>query len=271
MNAILQTPPQNTAYSLYKFFTERLFDDTDTVCFAHISETDGKKNVGHGFISGADARDEGVFNQLLEYNKTANIYVGMNPFKDELRGQKLGRTEANVAKIKRLYADADVNGRESYEKLKASTKLPKPHFVLESSPGKYQFIWNVDGLAQDTAKRLLKAIAQELGTDTAVTETARILRIPGFANCKYADRPVVKIVDDLGASPYRPEDFKLDVLTNADKFEKSRKVGLTIRSFTVIGQSDLRFYRTLHLGGQHQESRYALRSIGKTYHRQRML
>jgi hypothetical protein len=216
VSSLLQTPLRDTAYSLYRFFLEKLYDDTDTVCFAHINETDGKKNVGHGFISGADARDEGVFKQLLEYNETANIYVGMNPFKDGLRGQKLGRTEANVAKIKRLYADADVNGRESYEKLKASTKLPKPHFVLESSPGKYQFIWNVDGLTQETAKRLLKAIAQELGTDTAVTETARILRIPGFANCKYPDKPIVKIVDSLDVGPYRPEEFKLDFETFTD-------------------------------------------------------
>lgn len=204
-------------YSLYQSFVEKLFDATETACFTNISEVNGKKDIDSGFTSGSEALTEKVFNYLLGCNKANyNIYVGMNPFKDGLRGQKLGRTEANVAKIKRLYADADVNGRESYEKLKTSTKLPKPHFVLESSPGKYQFIWNVDGLTQETAKRLLNAIAQELGTDTAVTETARILRIPGFANCKYADRPVVKVVDSLNANPYRPEDFKLDFETFTD-------------------------------------------------------
>lgn len=190
---------------------QALFEPTETMCVMQISEGGAKK---HFF----NARDlfltERAFDYFKEQNQTASIYVAMNPFKDELRGAEKGRTEENVAKIKRLYADADDNGIEAFNKLKASRILPQPHIVLETSPNKFQFIWNCDGLDQPTAKRMLKAIASELGTDPAVAETARVFRLPGFINRKkkYTGEPIVKLVGDiLNHAPYRPEDFKLNL------------------------------------------------------------
>lgn len=195
----------------YTDVIKALFEPTDTVCVTQIVEGGA---VTHFFNTRDMFLTEKAFDYFKEQNQTASIYVALNPFKDELRGKDKGRTEENVAKIKRLYADADDNGIEAFNKLKTSTTLPQPHIVFETSPGKYQFIWNVDGLDQPTAKRMLKAIASELGTDPAVAETARVFRLPGFINRKkkYIGEPVVKLVGDiLNRAPYRAEDFKLNL------------------------------------------------------------
>ncbi len=197
----------------YQQSIEKLFEPTETVCFAMIEENGV---VEHGFTSAHKAVENGVYEYLLQRNSAASIYIGMNPFKDELRGAKKGRTEENVAKIKRLYADADENGLAVFEKLKKSTTIPQPHIVMETSPGKFQFIWSVDGLAQDSAKRMLKALAHELGTDLAVCETSRVFRLPSFVNrkAKYTGEPIVKLIGDiLNHGPYRPEDFQLSNAT----------------------------------------------------------
>ena len=197
----------------YQQIISKLFDPNETVCFALIEE---KGIVEHGFTSAQKATENGVYEYLHGRNGVASVYIAMNPFKDELRGAKKGRTEENVAKIKRLYADADENGPAVFEKLKKSTTIPQPHIVMETSPGKFQFIWNVDGLTQDSAKKMLKALAQELGTDPAVCETSRVFRLPSFVNrkAKYTGEPIVKLVGDiLNRGPYRPGDFQFSNAT----------------------------------------------------------
>jgi RepB DNA-primase from phage plasmid/AAA domain len=209
-----------SAYEQYTSFMQSLFSPEDTVCFALIKKDSPVKHI---FASASEAFTERAFEALQNQNEKYNVFVGMNPFKPELCGKETGRTKENVQKVKRLYADADVNGDAVLENIRTSTKIPQPGVILNTSPGRYQFIWNVDGLTQQSAEPLLRAIAQEFGTDPAVAEIARVLRVPGLKNHKHAGAPEVVVVGDIEADIYDRVDFKLQAnSTEAPKVEIAR-------------------------------------------------
>ncbi len=211
-----------STFNQYQEFIQALFATGDTLSFMFNGEINGKKETVHEFIPATRALTPGYYQKLQSLNAAFDIYVAMNPYKPELVGQGTGRTKSNVAEIKRLYADADSNGETVRQKILSSTKTPPPSVVLESSPNKFQFTWNVRGLTQETAEPLLKAIAAEYGTDPAVAEVARVLRVPGLRNLKYADAPEVKVVGDIDGSVYDCIDFKVAVQPMPEKNESPR-------------------------------------------------
>ena len=179
-------------FQTYQKFIRTLFSKDEVIAFAFINPNGG--NVEHAFYPESTAETREFFDGLTKLNGTYNVYAGMNPFKPELAGQKSGRTKSNVAEVKRVYVDADKDGAQAVENILKSGKVPQPTIVLESSPGKFQLIWNTAGLTQETAEPLMRALADEFQTDKAVAEVARVLRIPGFRNLKYVDAPEVKLV-----------------------------------------------------------------------------
>lgn len=179
-------------FQTYQKFIRTLFSKDEVIAFAFINPNGG--NVEHAFYPESTAETREFFDGLTRLNETYNVYAGMNPFKPELAGQKSGRTKSNVAEVKRVYVDADKDGAQAVENILKSGKVPQPTIVLESSPGKFQLIWNTAGLTQETAEPLMRALADEFNTDKAVAEVARVLRIPGFRNLKYESKPEVKVV-----------------------------------------------------------------------------
>jgi hypothetical protein len=49
-------------------------------------------------------------------------------------------------------------------------------------------------MSVEESKALLKAICAEFNGDSNAIDAARVLRLPGFKNCKYEDRPEVEVV-----------------------------------------------------------------------------
>lgn len=151
--------------------------------------------------------------KLQHENKDGwNIYVCMSP----LHGGKR-RVKENVEEVRAVFIDIDANGQAALDKIAKSTLVPKPHFVLESSPGKFQVIWSVDGIAPAEQEVLNKAMVQEFGGDPAATDMARVLRLPGFINHKYESKPVVRIIENnFDGDSYTREDFKVQLTTNSE-------------------------------------------------------
>jgi RepB DNA-primase from phage plasmid len=117
----------------------------------------------------------------------ADIYISQNAFRSEARI----RSKADVDKIRHIYLDLDKNGEESLAKIRDSSLVPEPSFVISTSPHRYQAIWKVADMAPNAAETLQKAMAAEFGGDPAATDSSRVLRLPGFQNKKYhRDYPV---------------------------------------------------------------------------------
>lgn len=131
-----------------------------------------------------------------------DAYISMNA----LYPQATGRTKADVAVIRHIYLDFDVNGTESVERLLGRPDLPTPNYRINTSPGKWQVVWKVEGFDKPGAEQLQRAVAREAGADPAATDCARVLRLPGLHNHKYGP-PYAVTAETLASAFYRRDQF----------------------------------------------------------------
>jgi hypothetical protein len=134
----------------------------------------------------------------------SDAYIGMNPVKDGA----YSRTKDNIKDIRHTYLDLDRKGDESLAAIRNSTTVPAPNFVLDTSPGKHQVVWKVSEFTQDEAEILLRGLANQFGGDSAATDSARVLRMPGFANRKLSEEFIVQARHESDRV-YTPRDFAL--------------------------------------------------------------
>jgi len=140
-----------------------------------------------------------------ENHHRANIYVAANP----LRSGSRKRTKENIAEVRHLYLDIDTDGEERMAALAESDAVPAPSAVLSTSPGKYQVLWRVEGFDFDQQENTLKLLALAFGGDPACTDRNRVLRMPGFRNCKYEPAHSVT-VEYPSEVTYHSGDFRLE-------------------------------------------------------------
>jgi hypothetical protein len=110
------------------------------------------------------------------------------------------RAKGNASAVLALWADLD------------GTPLPNseliPTAVVESSPEHYHPYWRLtDPIPPEVAERLNKRLAREIGADPSGFDLTQLLRVPGTANHKYADRPPVRIIEMNSARAYSPAEL----------------------------------------------------------------
>lgn len=141
---------------------------------------------------------------LRHKNVSSDVYIGMNT----LRHDAQSRTKEDIEAIRHLYLDIDRNGPSALKAVETSALVPRPNYVLETSPEKYQVVWKVEGIAQDQAETLQRAMVREFGGDPAATDSTRVLRLPEFVNRKYETEHVVR-AQPGATQTYHLEDFRL--------------------------------------------------------------
>jgi hypothetical protein len=159
-------------------------------------------------ITSAQKASSPEFQAWLRY-KNANgsdIYIGMNP----LRQDASTRTKEDIESIRHVYLDLDHGGPEALKSVENSSAVPKPNYILASSPAKFQITWKVEGMTLDEGEGLLHAMAREFGGDPAATDATRVLRLPGFANKKYGADFYVEARRE-STDTYHLRDFKLHI------------------------------------------------------------
>ncbi len=115
-----------------------------------------------------------------------------------------------MKEIRHLYLDLDEGGAQKLEAIRQDKSVPAPNYVLNTSPGKLQVIWRVEGIDQDQAEAMLRTLAQRFGGDPAATDSTRVFRLPGFNNKKYPVDFLVTVSREAAAGQvYRAEDFKV--------------------------------------------------------------
>lgn len=154
-------------------------------------------------LSAQDAASPRV-QRFLRYENAhgSDIYISMNTLKSEAKG----RTKADIAEIRHLYLDFDEDGDARLQRILHTPALPKPNYVLDTSPGKHQVIWRVEGFTLDHAEATLHRMAAAFGGDPAATDAARVLRLPGFHNKKFAE-PVAVRGRRFSSALYTRQDF----------------------------------------------------------------
>jgi hypothetical protein len=123
---------------------------------------------------------------LAEQNRAgSDIFIGMNPLKDGASG----RTKDNIKEVRHVYLDLDEDAKMALANIRDSLDAPPPNFVLDTSPGKHQVVWKIEGVDLEQAECLLRSLATEFGGDPAATDATRVFRMPGFINRKYPNEP----------------------------------------------------------------------------------
>lgn len=131
------------------------------------------------------------------------VYVSTNAV---AAGQP-SRARQNVAAVRHVFVDADVDGDRLLTTLSARSDLPSPSCVLRTSIGRVHVLWRVQGVDVRGVEAVQKHLARELGADLAATSAAQMTRLPGFLNHK---RPVpfpVSLLLGAVGRQYGAEDF----------------------------------------------------------------
>jgi hypothetical protein len=155
-------------------------------------------------------------------HKNANgyeVYISMNA----LSKNATGRTKSDIDSIRHLYLDFDDDGTAAMGRLLARRDLPRPNYLINTSPDKWQVVWKVQGFDKEQAERFQRALSREMGADPAATDCSRVLRLPGFVNHKYAS-PVWIGVQVNSKDTYDQSRFpQLPVVERADRFASPNK------------------------------------------------
>jgi hypothetical protein len=181
------------------------FEQTDRIAMLVLNREIGE-NIQR--TTSAQKASSPEFQAWLCYKNVngSDIYIGQNP----LRKDASTRTKEDIESIRHVYLDLDHGGPEALESIENSSVVPKPNYVLTSSPGKFQVVWKVEGMNLDEAEGLLHAMASEFSGDPAATDATRVLRLPGFANKKYETDFYVEARRE-SSETYHLRDFKLHI------------------------------------------------------------
>ena len=112
---------------------------------------------------------------------------------------------------------------------------PKPSYIWESSPNKYQGLWELDRYIGETEYTPLnKALANHIGCDDCF-DLAHVYRIPGTINHKYKNSPLVGLPKSTKAV-YKPKNLRKIVggVTTAPSEQKGHSDALTTPNDPLI-------------------------------------
>jgi hypothetical protein len=114
-----------------------------------------------------------------------------------------GQSAEQIVRVRYVFVDTD--GAQLETILAA---LP-PHMVIESSPGRYHVYWRATGVPLEQFGAIQKAAIAKFGTDKAVNDLPRVMRLPGFDHQKEAPTRVA-IIDTAPTLPdYTVSDFRV--------------------------------------------------------------
>ena len=106
-----------------------------------------------------------------------------------------GQSAEEITRVRYIFVDTD---GAPLEPILAA--LP-PHMVIESSPGRYHVYWRATGVPLEQFGAIQKAAIAKFGTDKAVNDLPRVMRLPGFDHQKEAPTRVA-VID---AAPTLPD------------------------------------------------------------------
>ena len=202
MNDLEKPTPHVTSASEYILEN---FKPTDRIAVLVLNRQLGETTQR---ITTAQKASSPEFQAWLRYKNAngADIYMGMNA----LQQHASTRTKDDIEKITHVYLDLDHSGSASLEALENSDLVPRPNYVLNTSPEKFHVVWKVAGMTIEEAEALNQAMVREFDGDPAATDSTRVLRLPGFANKKYEPDFYVQVRAE-SAQTYHLRDFKLQV------------------------------------------------------------
>lgn len=131
------------------------------------------------------------------------LYVSINVIAP---GRRSRRRQA-IAGVRHAFLDIDQDADTFLSSLDRRSDVPKPSYIVRSSPGRCHVLWRVKGFSTTQIESLQRHLSRELRTDPAATSCTQMTRLPGFQNHKRSV-PTPVVIEYLdGQSRYSPDDF----------------------------------------------------------------
>lgn len=144
----------------------------------------------------------------------AEIYFMVNEGDGKIHpGNAIPRSQENVTSLKACYIDTDNCPWETVKEYLDKIEL-KPSAIIETSPGKYHVYFFLEDTELNTSnvnkwRKIQATFAENLpGSDTSMTDYAKVLRIPGFYHLKDPSNPHLITVKKI----YPDTRYELDQL-----------------------------------------------------------
>jgi putative DNA primase/helicase len=148
--------------------------DPDATSHTFLTFDDNKKREDKNLTRVLPGTLGSRWDRLADLNwRGAGIFVVVN----ETDGE--GIEAANVKRIRALFVDLDGAPLPA-----ADAFHVKPHIVNESSPGKWHCYWLSTNCTREQFKALQKRLIRHYGGDPKITNTNRVMRLPGFVHQK---------------------------------------------------------------------------------------
>jgi len=138
-----------------------------------------------------------------------NVYVSVNV----LTPAKRSRTRDAVRAVRHLFLEADHDAPGVLATIASRPDLPRPSYVLHSSPNRAHVFWRVTDFTVNATETLQRQLARELHTDHAATPCTQTTRLPGFFNHKYQPAHLVTVEYRCLERTYTPADFPTPIAT----------------------------------------------------------
>lgn len=183
-------------------FLERAYQPDDWVAVFLKSYETGRTAQRVGPVSLiADARFQAWLR--AENAGRANVYISVNAITPGRRS----RTRDAIRAVRHVFLEADTDGPLVLAAIDERADLPRPSYILHSSPNRVHVFWRATHFTIDLVEALQKQLARELHTDPAATPCSQTTRLPGFFNHKYEPANLVTVDYRTIECRYTPTDF----------------------------------------------------------------
>ena len=168
-----------------KSYVQSMFEEKDHVAILAVPRRSPGAAVVQEVMTAEKLARPATQDRLERLNRDGyDVYCTVNTMAPEAKS----RTKADVQMVRRLQLDLDHNGKEGLKRLRQDVdagRTPTPAVVMQSSRGRFQVLWNTEkGWTLAQAEETMRRMAARYGGDRAVADVARVMRIPGFRNCK---------------------------------------------------------------------------------------
>jgi hypothetical protein len=149
----------------------------------------------------------------------AGVFVTIN--RTTLQG---ARSTENILEIRAYLADFDGIAGEVIEANLRRLGI-RPHLIVQSSEGKWLFYWFIEGASLDEFRTTQEKLNRLMGSDAAIKDLPRVMRLPGFIHQKDGVNPsIVKIVHTNDGPKHANADFQQAMAKALEKIERKRSI-----------------------------------------------
>jgi hypothetical protein len=117
-----------------------------------------------------------------------------------------GFKDAEIHTVRSIFVDSDEADPDKAAAIREAVLAAKPTLLVNTSGNKFHGHWLINDLPVGEFSTVQKALATKFGTDPAVINLSRLMRVPGFLHQKY--QPVRVTLEVLDHPPLTAEEVR---------------------------------------------------------------